>query len=257
MTVALLAIQAGGTVAFVALFLWPALLIPFRLLEERWIEGVKIAAVHLADLDAATVHGIEPMANALLKLGTRADRQLRLEIHAQDLAGAGNWDPLILGAAVAGTPVGSALEGTRLDDVARDAGRRAAHTLDDMLAPEAEEQAAGDASEKTTSERKKPRPHSARETLRQLRRINWRDFDTVLRDGRLDRQELAPLVERLRENPDLPLFASGAFPEGIHSSPTIRDRLLFIVENDADTAPPEKPVARPTPDSAETAGSSA
>jgi hypothetical protein len=234
LTVALLALQTGGITAFIALFLWPVVLIPFRLIEERLLEDVRINATHLADLDAARREGIEPLANALLKLGTRADRRLLLESQAQDLARAGQLDTDMLEAAIASSPTATALGGTRIDELANRAGREAAGTVSGEWGREAMRCGAktGKLDHTVDAASEEAERHAAftstRTALRCVRRIDWRDFDTVLRDGKLDGEELSALLDRLRDEPGVPLFASGAFPEGVYSTPAIRDRLLFV-----------------------------
>ncbi|MGD8395882.1 MAG: PrsW family glutamic-type intramembrane protease [Candidatus Eiseniibacteriota bacterium] len=248
MTVALLAIQAGGLIAFIALLLWPALLVPFRLLETRLLDRVIIGAVHLADLDAARVAGLLPLVNAMLKLGARADRQLVIEAHARDLAGILELEPETLETLAAASDRPSVLDDTTLGHLSRQAGREAVRSLD------ADDDGSGDGAATGRGGAGPPPPpdHDAagdgdrQATLRaRVRRIDWRRFDSIVRDGRLDRVELGALIDALRDAPERPLFASGAFPEGAHSTPTIRDRLLFVAAHTAAPPSPARGNARP------------
>jgi hypothetical protein len=208
--VVFVALESHPLVTYTALFLWPAIVLPFRLAESRLIETVRVLATHLADLDATRALGLEPVTNAILKLATRDDRLLLLEEHATELARAGALDTATLTTAAAGTGEPTAIDGTALGRVATRAGRAAAAAIG----------GAGQVME---------RPE-------QIERIDWRDYDGAFRDGRLDRDELGALIARLIAKPELPLFASGAYPEGCNSAPSIRDRLLFIYRNGESTA---------------------
>jgi Zn-dependent protease with chaperone function len=71
-------------------------------------------------------------------------------------------------------------------------------------------------------------------TSQSWRIVDWREFDTHIRDNRLDETEIGLFVAKLKEDPDLMAFglacelASGPAERG---TPTLRDRIIFIYDN--------------------------
>ena len=200
-------------------------IIGIRILITGFKMSMEKGYEYLADLEGARIAGPPAMINTLLKIGSRQQLFFHLfqvlENILAERSGKGKQTALLL------------LESVMPREECTVAGIR------EKLAKELEKQTAG----VNGIRRRRNWRRMARTLDRELSRnrrerdldsmIEWHNFDTNIKDGRLDEVELRELLKTLREQPDSSLFnlTIDKKTAAVDVHPKIRERILFIAAN--------------------------